>query len=539
VWGCQELNGDSGLTFSCATGHCIRSVVVAIAVRSRKCHMEFRHHLFISYAHIDNVALTEHQQGWITRFHETLSAMLGMRIGRKAKIWRDAKLSGNDIFANEIIQQFPQTELLISVLTPRYVESEWCAREVKEFCKSAEATGGLVLGNKSRVLKVIKMPVENEEPLPQVMREALGYPFYIYDDQQVPLELDPAYGDEFTSKFNLKLAKLAYDIAGLIKTIEFPVAPKDSPREASAAAASKPAIYLAECSYDRRNTREALESELRLHGYPVLPDTQLPKEEGDYIAAVEGFLARCELSIHLVGTKYGLVPDGPSDKSVTVLQNELAVARHKKAGLRRILSLPEGTRSDSALQQDFIERLVKDAELQSGADLVTGDTEDLKGAVHAALKKLQKPESAPAERQGNKLIYVICDERDRQATIPLRKFLKSWGWEVQIPLFEGDAASIRQNNQELLTECAAVILFYGKGDEAWKRAVRNELKKASAYRGATPLLASYIYLAEPATESKRELIELEEPNLINGFQGFPEVEMLKFVHALGAGGTKV
>jgi len=53
------------------------------------------------------------------------------------------------------------------------------------------------------------------------------------------------------------------------------------------------------------------------------------------------------------------------------------------------------------------------------------------------------------------------------------------------------------------------------------------------------LLASYIYLAEPATESKRELIELEEPNLINGFQGFPEEEMLKFVQALGAGDTKV
>ena len=52
--------------------------------------MEFQRHLFISYAHIDNVPLTEHQQGWISRFHDTLSAMLGMRIGRKAEIWRDA-----------------------------------------------------------------------------------------------------------------------------------------------------------------------------------------------------------------------------------------------------------------------------------------------------------------------------------------------------------------------------------------------------------------------------------------------------------------
>ncbi len=164
---------------------------------------------------------------------------------------------------------------------------------------------------------------------------------------------------------------------------------------------------------------------MRLHGYPVLPDTQLPKDEAEYIAAVDGFLARCELSIHLVGARYGLVPDGPSEKSVTVLQNELAIARYKKGGLRRIISLPEGTRSESAAQQEFIERLLKDAELQSGADLVTGDIEDLKGAVHAELKKLQKPESAPAERQGSKLIYVICDERDRQATFPCASFSRA------------------------------------------------------------------------------------------------------------------
>jgi hypothetical protein len=498
--------------------------------------MEFQRHLFISYAHLDNVPLTEHQQGWITRFHDTLSAMLGMRIGRKAEIWRDVKLTGNDIFSDEIIQQFPRTELFVSVLTPRYVESEWCAREVIEFCKSADATGGLTVGNKSRVLKVIKMPVESEDPLPPVMRHALGYPFYVFDDQQVPLELDPAYGNEFTTKYHLKLAKLAYDIAGLIKSIESPAAPADSSREASEN--SKPAIYLAECSFDRRSAREALESELRLHGYLVFPDTQLPKMEEDYIAAVEGFLDRCKLSIHLVGAKYGLVPDGPNEKSETILQNELAIARHKKAGLRRIISLPEGTRSESALQQDFIERLLRDAELQTGADLVMGDTEDLKGAVHAELKKLQKPESPAAQRQGNKLIYVICDERDRQATIPLRRFLKSRRYDVEIPLFEGDAATVRQTNQELLAECTAVILFYGKGDEAWKRAMANEIRKTSAYRGAMPL-ANYIYLAAPATESKKELLELEEPNLINGFEGFSDVEMLRFVHAVGAGGITV
>ena len=501
--------------------------------------MEFQRNLFISYAHIDNVPLSEDQQGWITRFHNTLSAMLSMRMGRKAEIWRDSKLQGNDIFADEIIQQFPKTELLISVLTPRYAESEWCTREVKEFCKSAETTGGLLVDNKARVLKVVKLPVDNEGPLPPVMKEALGYPFYVLDEQQTPLELDPAYGEEFAKKYNLKLAKLAFDIAQLIKKIEGPsvVETAGKPLEVPVTATSKPAIYLAECSFDRRDTREALESELRLHGYPVFPDIQLPKTEDEYLTAVRGFLARCELAIHLVGTKYGLVPDGPSEKSVIVLQNELAIERHKQAGLRRIISLPEGTRSESASQQEYIDRLLKDADLQAGADLVTGEVEELKGVMHAALKRMEKLEPPPPERQGNRLIYLICEERDRHATIPLRKFLKGRRFDVQIPLFEGDAATVRQNNQDLIAECDAVILFFGAGDEGWKRSISNELKKATAYR-AKPLVASYIYLADPATESKRELIELEEPNLINGLPGFAEAEMLKFTNAIqGRGAT--
>ena len=36
-----------------------------------------------------------------------------------------------------------------------------------------------------------------------------------------------------------------------------------------------------------------------------------------------------------------------------------------------------------------------------------------------------------------------------------------------------------------------IILFYGAGDEAWKRTIDNELKKMPGYRSGKPLLASY------------------------------------------------
>ncbi len=94
-----------------------------------------------------------------------------------------------------------------------------------------------------------------------------------------------------------------------------------------AVADGKPAVYLAECSFDRRNDREALRTELHMRGYRVLPDLHLPEDEAEYMAEVSRLLAESALAIHLVGNLYGAVRDGPSQESVVELQNELAVAR--------------------------------------------------------------------------------------------------------------------------------------------------------------------------------------------------------------------
>jgi len=144
--------------------------------------MNFEQNLFISYAHIDDAPLNAGEKGWITRFHTTLNAMLSMRLGRDAKIWRDEKLQGNDVFSDEIVARFRRSALLISVVTPRYVDSEWCTREAREFCRSAEETGGLTVGNKSRVFKVIKTPPDTQETLPAHMKDLLGFEFYTDKD---------------------------------------------------------------------------------------------------------------------------------------------------------------------------------------------------------------------------------------------------------------------------------------------------------------------------------------------------------------------
>lgn len=511
--------------------------------------MSFEQNLFISYAHIDDQPLTPGEKGWITRFHATLKAILSMRLGREAKIWRDEKLRGNDIFSNEIVAQFRQSAVLVSIVTSRYLNSEWCTREAREFCDCAQQTGGLTVGNKSRVFKVIKTPVDSQDQLPDPMRQTLGYEFFTVKDG-APLEFDAAYGQEFAQLYNQNIAKLAWEVAQLVKALDAEAGSgeRDSNADSAPQAPSKPAVYLAECSYDRKQARELLDGELKRLGYPVLPDRQLPGEEGEYLAAVQDMLARCALSIHLVGESYGAVPDGPSGKSVGMHQNELAVARCKSGGLKRLIWLPQGTRSGQPAQQAFIEALHQDAQAQFGADLIAGDIEELRTAIHTTLKKIEQPEPKPPERdaveasaadgQSGKLIYLLCDEKDRKASVPLRKLCKQLGFEVALPAFEGDASQVRKTNQQLLASCDAVILYYGAGDEAWKRAIDNELKKMAGYRAGKPPPALYTYLAEPKTSDKEDLIDMEEPGLIDGLAGLAEAATTKSIRSMaGAAGA--
>jgi hypothetical protein len=495
----------------------------------------FERHLFISYAHIDNQPLTAEQTGWISRFHATLEALLSMRLGQAAKIWRDDKLKGNDVFAEEIVDQFKQTAVLVSVLTPRYLNSEWCTREVREFCQRAENNGGVIVENKARVFKVLKAPVDTQESLPAVVKDVLGYEFFTLEDG-APLELDPAYGERFAQDYNRKVGKLAWDVAQLVKKLEAGGSASPERRDTDAARA---AVYLAECSYDLRNAREALEGDLRRHGYTVLPDQQLPRDQAEYVAAVDHLLVRCQLAVHLVGCGYGAVLDGPSQKSIAVLQNERAVARSRSAGLPRVIWLPEGTHSEQPLQEAFVEALHRDADVQFGADLITGDFEALRNSIHASLKKLETPRPDPLPDQTTaRLIYVICDEKDRKATVPLRKYFRERAFDVALPTFAGDATAVREAHQRLMATCDAVLVFYGEGDEAWKRTIDYELKKMPGYRAGRPVLARRTYLAAPRTSDKDDLLDMEEPDLIDGLDALSEDGLAAFALAMTSNGAK-
>src|SRR5262245_53747155 len=126
---------------------------------------EFKHDLFISYAHIDNERLHDLQHGWIDLLHKRLEIRLNMLLGRRSRIWRDRSLDGAMIFGPVLIEELSQAALLVSVLSPRYINSDWCLKELDEFHNRAVQGGRAKIGNKLPIFKAIKTPIKLEEHL--------------------------------------------------------------------------------------------------------------------------------------------------------------------------------------------------------------------------------------------------------------------------------------------------------------------------------------------------------------------------------------
>jgi len=455
---------------------------------------DFRSDIFVSYAQLDNQPLVEGRGGWVANLHRALETRLRQLRGEEVTVWRDPKLQGNDAFDEDLVDRLQQSAVFVAVVSPRYLKSEWCRREVEAFLKASTATGGVTVGDSSRLFKILKTPVSVEQQ-PRALQTQLGYEFFKTDPETGRVrELDEVFGPDAQREFWIKLDDLAHDIADVLDKLARPAGSSPSP-----IAAPGRTIYLAETTSDLRERREAIKSDLLQRGLTVLPELQVPLSEPDCSTFVREQLARCTLSVHLIGRHYGFVPEGSND-SIVVLQHDLAVDRGLTGNFGRLIWLPPELKFDDERQRRVVAGFEDDPRRLTGAELVKAPFSEFMAVLHERLNP-EPDQSPPVEPSHAKLIYLICDRRDTDAVRPLMDVLFKAG-EVVLPTFEGDEADIRETHEEYLRECDAALIYYGAGNELWLRRKMRELQKSAGYGRQKPLLATAVYVGPPMTPEK-------------------------------------
>ena len=461
--------------------------------------MGFDTDAFISYAHLDNVELIEGHKGWVANLHRALEVRVGQLLGKTPHIWRDPKLAGNDVFAQTLVERLQRVAALVSVVSPRYVRSEWALRELSEFSKAAQQQGGIRWRDKSRIFKVVKTPVPVEMHPPE-LQPLLGYEFFtVHPETGRVRELDEVFGPEAQRDFWIKLDDLAHDIVRLLEMVE-----GASPATAESGTA---VVYLAETTSDLREQRESIKRDLEQHGHTVLPASALPLVSTALQAAVREDLARCEMSIHLVGKNYSLVPEGGAH-SLVEMQNELAIERAVEGRFSRLLWIPPGLEVRDERQQHVIDQLRMDPRVHNGADLLETPLEDLRTVYQERLFRRVPvseplPQTTPAVSPERRLVYLLYDQRDADVVQPWLDFLFTQGFEVVRPVFEGDEAEVREYHEENIRSCDGALIFYGGANECWLRRKLRELQKSPGYGRTKPRPVVAISVIPPTTADKQ------------------------------------
>src|SRR5690349_19843428 len=101
----------------------------------------YTYDIFISYAHLDNQKIFHEAQGWIEEFYTQLNMLMTRRIGKANTIkfwWDNKKLDGSMVFDDFIDESIQQSAIMICLVSPAYLQSEYCSKELKSFYDKAQ-----------------------------------------------------------------------------------------------------------------------------------------------------------------------------------------------------------------------------------------------------------------------------------------------------------------------------------------------------------------------------------------------------------------
>lgn len=135
---------------------------------------DFINDVFISYSRLDDAPLGG-QRGWVDSFSEALRVRMAQLLGEQPRIWRDsANPSGNVPVPEEARDALEQSAILVCLVSPAYVKSEWCLRELRTFLSSRPRDSS------EAVIKLVVSPVPYSQQ-PEELERLVGIEFFSQD----------------------------------------------------------------------------------------------------------------------------------------------------------------------------------------------------------------------------------------------------------------------------------------------------------------------------------------------------------------------
>ncbi|MEE3373286.1 MAG: protein kinase [Planctomycetota bacterium] len=466
--------------------------------------------ILISCSQLDNQPHVAGGEGWISRFQRNLKIRLEQLTGDRMQVSFCEMPAGDTRIETTVLEAIPDASTMVAVLSPPFAKSKGCTEGTEKYWQGVERMSGGVAAPKA-LFKVVKTPVDDgalEAPVARIFQQLLGHDFFDRDPETSRIrEYDETYGEEAAQRYYEKVYDLAYEIAEVAKA-----------RSQSAAATSdrnqtSKRIYLAETTSDLKEARDVLRREFLEQGHLVYPDRGLPIEQGELEQAVTQYLEQCDVIIQPVGARYGFVPEG-GNESVIAIQNRLSRVEADRRDVSRLIWVPRELVVHDDRQRTFLDALRQEPGDNRRVELVKDSIENFKELVEhrweaERVAERNSASSMAAHPLGSAArIYLLYESRDEAAVEPLEDYFYEQGIEVMLPEFEGDEHQITAVHIQNLTDCDAVLVYYGSSGKSWVDIKVRELSKAVGYRDGRSIDKAAVFIGAPSDRRKERFKSL-------------------------------
>ena len=389
----------------------------------------FSNDLFLSYAHGDDPV-------WIQAFEQALTRAVRGRLGYDIGVWQDVhRLRVGYDWQSAIADAISTTAAFVAVLSPSYQTSDWCSRELARFVGSDSSVESVKAGELSRLLKVVKIPWENNDHEAFFPRLQHVQFFRRVEGPQEYFEFTPG-----SDAFLTALQETAAAVAALLRTMRRRLQ----------------MVFVASPADDVVDAWERVRKQLRDDRYDVRPDGRLGAGLEDKVILRD--MENAVLTVHLLGSAY----DAFAERQVKLAS---------EAGRRQLIWFSKGTDQENQVdpkQWKLLESIRR-------RDGTSGTLEWFPGTVQEMITQIQaglRPKAAaPAPEAGSlPRIYLLHDPTTRsdsafaarlQADIREKEKL-----DVVFPP-SGLTSDYHERHRQQLQSCDGVLLYWRDAPETW------------------------------------------------------------------------
>jgi TIR domain len=439
--------------------------------------------IFISYARDDDRPPPDKPdgKGFVTFLDDSVRYEFSKLGPQRPKTWRDIRrIADGDQFTPEIEEALKNASLLLVVLSPNWMASNWCKRELDTFAKYHSPDR-----IRERIVVVGKRHVDPEK-WPSLLQGQTGFRFYVRSEDPEEIVGDLEFFDRGEARDARYWDRLRDLAAYLVRRQpRRPAAPAYVPTGRK--------IFVAKPASDMRTEYDRVVSELVGKGHTVVPEPMedIPLESA--VDAIDAALLDAEIAVHLLGKKSGDAPeDQPPMVRLQLAHTAARALKDAKGHFHRVVWAPSnwpvltGNEQPSASATRRPLEVLAEFDRQLTTDKIEGDNlSKFVDFLNQHLSAISPPRTinlSPSGSSDGVRLFLCHSQEDVRYALILAQALRQLKLEPLLPAIDGPDADIKNFNGKQLAECDGVIFCWASASEVWVRAQANALRNSELGR---------------------------------------------------------